>query len=128
MEDQLIKHVPREEVSAILASTGRSVAKPHSTTSSNARASQGSKRNSYMAFGDAELDAWASNTQFDILSGRPNEVGYTAAPIKATAHDEGWSALPSKEVQEHLTEVYFDYVYGQVYFLLHKPSFLRRLR
>src|SRR5690606_1932679 len=66
MEDQLIKHVPREEVSAILASTGRSVAKPHSTTSSNARASQGSKRNSYMAFGDAELDAWASNTQFDI--------------------------------------------------------------
>lgn len=129
MEDQLIKHVPREEVSAILASTGRSVTKPPPQNSSHSRHTGGlSKRSSYMAFGDAELDAWAANSQFDILAGKQNQISYSATPSKATAHDDGWSALPSKEVQEHLTEVYFDYVYGQVYFLLHKPSFLRRLR
>lgn len=42
--------------------------------------------------------------------------------------DEGIEHLPSTEVQEHLSEVFFDSVYGQSYHLLHKPSYMRRLR
>jgi hypothetical protein len=41
---------------------------------------------------------------------------------------EGAEALPSREIQEHLAEVFFDSLYGQAYHLLHKPSFMRKLR
>lgn len=126
MEDQLIKHIPREEVGGMLATTGRSVAKPAPVHHASQR---GGKRSSYVAFGDAELDAWASQPSRNELptDNKPHAENPTK-PSSASAENEGWSILPSKEVQEHLTEVYFDYVYGQAYFLLHKPSFLRRLR
>ena len=41
---------------------------------------------------------------------------------------EGIDALPSKDMQEHLFEVFFDRVYGQPYYLLHRPTYLRKLR
>ncbi|KAI2788756.1 hypothetical protein POX_e06777 [Penicillium oxalicum] len=41
---------------------------------------------------------------------------------------EGTEFLPSLDIQEHLAEVFFDCVYGQSYLLLHKPSFMRRLK
>ena len=41
---------------------------------------------------------------------------------------EGAESLPSTEIQEHLSEVFFEYLYGQSYHLLHKPSYMRRLR
>ncbi|KAK2808809.1 hypothetical protein FQN49_008674, partial [Arthroderma sp. PD_2] len=41
---------------------------------------------------------------------------------------QGAEFLPSMELQEHLAEVFFDCVYGQSYLLLHKPSFMRKLK
>lgn len=41
---------------------------------------------------------------------------------------EGIDALPSKDMQEHLFETFFDRVYGQPYYLLHRPTYLRKLR
>ncbi|RMZ75573.1 hypothetical protein DV737_g5245, partial [Chaetothyriales sp. CBS 132003] len=41
---------------------------------------------------------------------------------------EGLESLPSQQMQEHLAEVFFDCVYGQSYLLLHKPSFMRKLK
>lgn len=41
---------------------------------------------------------------------------------------EGIEALPPTELQLHLAEVFFDCVYGQSYLLLHKPSFMRKLK
>jgi hypothetical protein len=41
---------------------------------------------------------------------------------------EGAEKLPSKEIQEHLSEIFFENIYGQTYHLLHKPSFMRKLK
>jgi hypothetical protein len=57
-------------------------------------------------------------------------------PASLAAHEaeetkllvEGADALPSKEIQEHLAEVFFDNLYGQAYHVLHKPSYMRKLK
>jgi hypothetical protein len=41
---------------------------------------------------------------------------------------EGSEALPPVEIQEHLSKIFFTHVYGQPYFLLHKPSYMAKLR
>lgn len=117
MEDRVIKIIPkdeRDEASAI----PRAIVKPlHPGT--NPKSSTGKKRAAGEAFG---LDAsdWAENK----MSAPP--------PRPDTSYNEklneGIEKLPSKEIQEHLSEVFFDCLYGQSYHLLHKPSYIRRLR
>lgn len=133
MEERLLKCVPKEEVNAILANTGRSVVKPAITTA-------GKKRSAEMAFED-ECSAWANAAPYSKpkhhLEGpgpgaRPPSLPPSLQPPSSSAaavdSDNGSHALPPKDIQEHLAEVFFDCVYGQPYFLLHKPSFMRLLK
>jgi hypothetical protein len=124
MEERLLKSVPKEEIDAMLANTGRSVVKPAITAA-------GKKRNAEMAFED-DIAAWAQTgpqlKQQRNLDGAKISVPPLLARDSTMITDDGSHALPPKDIQEHLSEVFFDYVYGQPYFLLHKPSFMRRLR
>lgn len=118
MEERLLKCVPKEEISAILANTGRSVVKPAITAA-------GKKRTAEAAFED-EVGSWSQTgprIKHHHSLERPGSKKDAAADV-----DDGAHVLPSKDIQEHLAEVFFDCVYGQPYFLLHKPSFMRRLR
>lgn len=130
MEERLIKNVPKEEVSAVLAVTGRSVVKPSLPTSGGRSATSGKKRTAGAAFG-GDLDAWARSENVVRHRGGNIGLGIWGEPSVMKGGqdmDDGSQALPSKEIQEHLVEVFFEFVYGQPYFLLHKPSFIRRLR
>ncbi|KAF2757967.1 hypothetical protein EJ05DRAFT_492987 [Pseudovirgaria hyperparasitica] len=121
MEDRVIKLVPKEN-QATVAASGRSVVRPPIPTAP-AKPAASKKRQAEEAFGN-ELDEWSKS--------RPtNPADLTG--VKGQDADEnllltdGAESLPSKELQEHLAEVYFDHVYGQSYPLLHKPSFMCRL-
>lgn len=41
---------------------------------------------------------------------------------------EGMEYLPPVDIQEHLSKIFFTHLYGQPYFLLHKPSYMSKLR
>lgn len=129
MEERLIKSMPKEDVSAVLAVTGRSVVKPSLSTSNARSASSGKKRTAGTAFG-GELDAWARSENPTKHRNGNAGLGVWGDSLKGGQGemDDGSRALPSKEIQEHLAEVFFEFIYGQPYLLLHKPSFMRRLR
>jgi hypothetical protein len=121
MEERVIRLIPKESQPAV----PRAVVKPNFPTSAAKAASK--KRAASEAFGtDAELEKWAK-------SRNASKSGPSVVPAKDKDVEErgllieGTDSLPSKEIQQHLAEVYFDYVYGQSYPLLHKPSFMRRL-
>jgi hypothetical protein len=119
MEDRVIKLIPKESQPSV----PRAVVKPSLPAPPSKVVVK--KRAVEEAFGP-ELDSWAK-------SRRPSKIGDTMVPAKNQDAEErgllieGADALPSKEIQQHLAEVYFDFVYGQSYPLLHKPSFMRRL-
>ncbi|KAE9973659.1 hypothetical protein BLS_002880 [Venturia inaequalis] len=119
MEDRVIKLIPKENQPSV----PRAVVRPSLPAPPSKIVSK--KRVAEEAFGP-ELDSWAK-------SRNPSRIGDTMVPAKIQDAEErgllieGANALPSKEIQEHLAEVYFDFVYGQSYPLLHKPSFMRRL-
>ncbi|EGP92272.1 uncharacterized protein MYCGRDRAFT_66346, partial [Zymoseptoria tritici IPO323] len=129
MEDRVIKVLPKEDL-GLVNNTGRAVVKPALPPPPPKSAGPSKKRAAEQAFGD-ELNEWAA--------GQPssNTTKTAAAPAAGSTtktrdeeHNlllEGADKLPSKEIQEHLAEVFFDYVYGQSYHLLHKPSFMRKL-
>lgn len=127
MEDRVIRIIPKEE-QGLVATTGRSVVKP-ALPPAPPKASSSKKRGAEQAFGE-ELDGWAG-----AKADQAERSSSSAAPaekqlVDAEEHNllsEGADKLPSKEIQEHLSEVFFDYVYGQSYHLLHKPSYMRRL-
>ncbi|CAZ79391.1 unnamed protein product [Tuber melanosporum] len=131
MEERLIKNVPKEEVSAVLSTTGRSVVRPSISTASARSGASARKRTAATAFGD-ELDMWARGDGSTARKGIGMPETWGDGPLGRVGRtidvDDGNHALPPKDIQEHLAEVFFDYVYGQPYFLLHKPSFMRRLR
>ena len=121
MEDRVIKLIPKDSLTASLP---RAILKP-ALPMPPPKSQNEKKRTSSQAFGgEDDLDQWSKS--------RTNKVS-EQLPIKKVDSDEhkllteGAEALPSKELQEHLAEVYFDYVYGQSYPLLHKPSFMRKL-
>lgn len=130
MEDRVIKTIPKDE-QGIVTSTGRAVVKPPlppappKTTTSRKRAAT-------EAFGN-ELEEWAENKGKDSVSKQATTSQAsegTEKPKDAGEQNlllEGADKLPTKDIQEHLAEVFFDYVYGQSYHLLHKPSFMRKL-
>lgn len=133
MEDRVIKIIPKEE-QGVVADTGRAIVKPPLPTPPLKPAGPGRKRAADQAF-SGELDEWANAKRATSESkpesrADPDTTNTTKTPENGE-HNllvEGADKLPSSDIQEHLAEVYFDYVYGQSYHLLHKPSFMRRLK
>ena len=113
MEERVIKIIPKSESEAI----PRAIVKPSAAAS---QATTGKKRSIDEAFGP-HLDEWTDS--------KP-----TVEPPKAQGNHEskvnteGVEHLPALELQDHLSELFFDNLYGQSYHLLHKPSYMRRLR
>ncbi|KAL5337614.1 fungal-specific transcription factor domain-containing protein [Aspergillus crustosus] len=121
MEDRVIKTIPKDEMRD-MAAIGRSNVRPPQpgqTTKSQ------KKRSADEAF-EAEMEEWGRATRNGPQDTFPmRREGKPDGPNLMT---EGVEFLPSLEIQEHLAEVFFDCVYGQSYLLLHKPSFMRRLK
>ena len=112
MEERVIKIIPKAESEAI----PRAIIKP----SAAAQANTGKKRSIEEAFGP-QLDEWAdSKPTVQPPKGQGN--------YESKVNTEGAEHLPTPELQDHLSEIFFDKVYGQSYHLLHKPSYMRRLR
>ncbi|KAK2058107.1 fungal-specific transcription factor domain-containing protein [Colletotrichum caudatum] len=128
MEERIIKIVPKNEQDANAASLTRAVVKPAIPGTLPAARAGSKKRAADEAFGQ-DLDHWAKAPVKNLLEA-PNKPTSLRAQ---EAEDnklflEGLDALPSKEIQEHLAEVFFENIYGQAYHLLHKPSYMRKLR
>lgn len=128
MEERIIKIVPKSDQDNISPIT-RAVVKPAMPGTSAANKAAAKKRRADEAF-SPELGSWANAPS-------KSKIGnMDAPPTAADSQDkeesklfrEGIDALPSKELQEHLAEVFFDSIYGQAYHLLHKPSFMRKLK
>ncbi|KAI8943561.1 hypothetical protein NX059_001558 [Plenodomus lindquistii] len=122
MEDRVIKLIPKESLPSV-ANVGRSVVKPP-IPGAPPKAATTKKRPAEEAFGN-ELDEWSKSKAADPDAAGRSSRGKESEDNKLLT--EGAESLPSKEIQEHLAEIYFDFVYGQSYPLLHKPSFMRRL-
>ncbi|KAL5326953.1 hypothetical protein ACEPPN_004642 [Leptodophora sp. 'Broadleaf-Isolate-01'] len=129
MEERIIKIVPKEEQDATTTSVTRAVVKPGIPSSTPAKNAHGKKRPADEAFAQ-ELDHWSktvSNSNIHGGGSKPMPLMIQEAEENRLL-TEGAEALPSKELQEHLSEVFFENVNGQTYHLLHKPSFMRKLR
>ena len=124
MEERVIKIIPKEECGK-LQTIGRANVKPPTVTQAT-KSGGARKRAAEEAFG-SELKDWAQATHSPATSNSRN-VSKAKNPVENRTLSEGAEHLPSKEIQEHLSEVFFDCLYGQSYHLLHKPSFMRRLK
>ncbi|KAK4235452.1 hypothetical protein C8A03DRAFT_36691 [Achaetomium macrosporum] len=129
MEERIIKIVPKAEQDAISSAVTRAVVKPAipGTLPGGGKAAV-KKRGADEAFGP-DLDHWARAPSRSKLDGpnKPSTILVQEAE-ESKLLLEGGDALPSKEIQEHLAEVFFENIYGQAYHLLHKPSFMRKLK
>lgn len=126
MEERIIKVIPKSDQDPTSNIT-RAVVKPAIPGMLPGAKSGSKKRAAEEAFGTG-LEAWAnappkSGTE-DDGSPQPGDEESDESQLL----QEGSDALPSKDIQEHLAEVYFDNVYGQAYHLLHKPSYMRKLK
>lgn len=124
MEDRVIKLIPKETNGK--PNVTRAIVKP-STAISQSKAPTSRKR----SITEMESDELAGKAhpapelrratpQLDSVRAEPEDVN--------TLQSEGRDRLPSTELQAHLIEIYFEYVYGQSYHLLHKPSFMRNFQ
>ncbi|MCJ1284226.1 hypothetical protein MMC26_003557 [Xylographa opegraphella] len=121
MEERVIKIIPIQETGK-LSSIGRANVKPSSVQPPKTNGTK--KRAADEAFSN-DLEEWSQSSMNRTGHTRHvSGVDYTENRLLA----EGAESLPPKEIQEHLSEVFFDCLYGQSYHLLHKPSFMRRLR
>lgn len=128
MEERIIKIVPRAEQDGLSSTVTRAVVKPAIPGTLNAGKSAAKKRGADEAFGP-DLEHWARAAPKSKLEGpnRPSTILVQEAE-ESKLLLEGGDALPSKELQEHLAEVFFENIYGQAYHILHKPSFMRKLK
>ncbi|RFU26937.1 hypothetical protein B7463_g9407, partial [Scytalidium lignicola] len=126
MEERIIKIVPKEEQDTTVSVT-RAVVKPPIPGTTPTRPTA-KKRGAEEAFGQ-DLDNWSKSVS---TTNAENGTKPTSLLIQEAEEGklllEGAEALPSKDIQEHLAEIFFENVYGQTYHLLHKPSFMRKLR
>lgn len=132
MEERVIKIIPKDE-ERDMAGIGRAAVKPSASASGTRTGSHPSKpahkrkRSADDAF-SSEYSGW---TQPDNRRTSFHEIVPFSRHRRAGGENrllvEGAEFLPPMEIQEHLSEVFFDCVYGQSYLLLHKPSFMRRL-
>jgi hypothetical protein len=126
MEERIIKIVPKEEFDPT-AITRAQVKPAIPGTTPTPKPTNVRKRPADEAF-RPELENWSNSTT------KNNEAGLLPASLLAQEQEEskllieGAQALPSPEIQEHLSEVFFDNLYGQAYHVLHKPSFMRKLK
>lgn len=118
MEERVIKIIPKEEKEDTHA-IPRAILKPPGS-GMNAKGAGARKRAAGEAFG---LDA-ADRTEVKVNTQALPRLERTFSK----GLEEGLEKLPSKAIQEHLSEIFFDCLYGQAYHLLHKPSYMRRLR
>ncbi|KAG9248095.1 zinc finger transcription factor 1 [Calycina marina] len=126
MEERIIKIVPKEEQDGTILVT-RATAKPGIPCTTTRNASD-KKRGTNEAF-SPELDSWAKSVSHAGLDGGSNSSSLMIQEAEENKLlSEGLDALPTKDIQEHLAEVFFENLYGQAYHLLHKPSFMRKLR
>ena len=128
MEERIIKIVPKEEQDSTAISVTRANVKPAIPGTIPVRNTAGKKRPAEEAFGP-ELENWSksvSKSEMDIGSKSTSLMIQEAEESKLLS--EGAEALPSKEIQEHLSEIFFENLYGQTYHVLHKPSFMRKLK
>ncbi|KAK7403870.1 hypothetical protein QQX98_010374 [Neonectria punicea] len=127
MEERIIKVIPKCEQDTTSSIT-RAVVKPAIPGTLPATKPASRKRGAEEAFG-ADLEAWAKAPSKSNIAGddRPNTLQVQETEENKLLH-EGSDALPSKEMQEHLAEIFFDNIYGQSYHLLHKPSYMRKLK
>lgn len=129
MEDRIIKIVPKSEQDSISSSVPRANVKPvmPGTLSSGKRGPR--KRGAEEAFGGAELDGWAKTSTKTMVGSPPqlHPVSMVSEIEESKLHLEGAEALPPRDIQEHLANVFFDHVHGQAYHLLHKPSYMKKL-
>ncbi|EXL90243.1 fungal-specific transcription factor domain-containing protein [Fusarium oxysporum II5] len=126
MEERVIKAIPKSD-HEVASSVTRPVvkpAKPGTVPSSKPTKKRGAEE----AFGP-DLEAWAKVRSEPKIEGDdgPSSLQVQEGEENKLQH-EGTEALPSKEIQEHLAEVFFDNIYGQSYHLLHKPSYMRKLK
>lgn len=123
MEERIIKNIPKEEQD--LATVVRAQVKPALPGTTTAKPAT-KKRPAEEAFG-SELEYWAQST-------RLSNQGLLPASLKAQESEEnkllveGVEALPPPDIQEHLAHVFFDNLYGQAYHLLHKRSYMEKLK
>lgn len=128
MEERIIKIVPKDEQDGAAASVVRATVKPAIPGTVPVRPSTGKKRAADEAFGQ-ELEKWsksASHAKLDS-NAKPSSLMIQEAEDSRLL-SEGAEALPPKELQEHLAEMFFENLYGQTYHLLHQPSFMRKLK
>lgn len=128
MEERIIKVIPKAEQADAAATVTRAIVKPAIPGTLPAAKSGSKKRGADEAFGP-ELETWAKAPIKSNLASddRPTSL-QTQEAEENKLFQEGTDALPSKEIQEHLAEVFFDNIYGQAYHLLHKPSYMRKLK
>ncbi|KAG0646888.1 putative transcriptional regulatory [Hyphodiscus hymeniophilus] len=127
MEERIIKIVPKEEQDNTVSVT-RAAVKPAIPGTVPVRHSTSKKRAAEEAFG-AELDNWSKSVSKSHLEDGsiPSSLMIQEA-AESKLLSEGAEALPPKDIQEHLSEVFFENIYGQTYHVLHKPSFMRKLK
>ena len=127
MEDRILKVVPQTEQDPSASSVTRAVVKPAIPGSLPAAKQNSKKRSADEALGP-DLDNWAKTSKAKVdTSSKSASVQLQEAEENKLLY-EGREALPLKDFQEHLAEVFFENVYGQAYHLLHKPSFMRKLK
>ncbi|KAI5868067.1 zinc finger transcription factor 1 [Durotheca rogersii] len=128
MEDRIIKLVPKSEQDTSVNTVVRGIVKPAIPGTLPTGKQTTKKRGAEEAFG-AELDSWArSGSKVRVEApGKPTSLQVQEAEESKLLY-EGAEALPPKDLQEHLADVYFENIYGQAYHLLHKPSFMRKLK
>jgi hypothetical protein len=132
MEERIIKIIPKNDQDNSPVTVARAVVKPAipgSMAGSKSSSSSSKKRGADEAFGP-DLEHWArglSKSQLPDSVTKPGSLKAQEAE-EGRLFLEGKDALPSKEIQEHLAEVFFETIYGQAYHVLHKPSYMRKLR
>ncbi|KAI5284394.1 hypothetical protein KEM54_001368, partial [Ascosphaera aggregata] len=125
MEDRVIKMIPKN-VTRDLNAIGRAVVKPLPPGQTQRLTAKASKKRSAAQAFDAELREWAKKKHVNhngMIVDAAHEPGDENKLLK-----EGAEQLPPTDIQQHLVEVFFEEVYGQSYLLLHKPSFMRKLK
>ncbi|KAK5156067.1 hypothetical protein LTR04_005717 [Oleoguttula sp. CCFEE 6159] len=124
MEERVIKIIPKKELGSV-ATVERAILKPP-LPGPPSKSAGSKKRPVDEAFG-TELDEWANSKPTNPPPGNSTRPPKGQDTEENKLLTEGAESLPSSEIQHHLAEVFFDYIYGQSYYLLHKPSFMRKL-
>ncbi|EWZ77812.1 hypothetical protein FOXG_17123 [Fusarium oxysporum f. sp. lycopersici 4287] len=126
MEERVIKAIPKSD-QEVASSVTRPVVKP-AIPGTVPSSKPTKKRSAEEAFGP-DLEACAKAPSEPKIEGDngPSNLQVQEGEENKLQH-EGTEALPSKDIQEHLADVFFDNIYGQSYHLLHKPSYMRKLK